>query len=558
VKHIKFLSLLFLVLPVALHAQVARGTVIERGSGAPIHGAFVRLLDAQGRQLAGVLTGLQGEFVFRAPPGKYSLRADRIGHQTANSAPFDLIVGETSTFKLALEVAALRLPEISVRGDQRCVGRPEGSKQTAEVWAEARKALEVAAWVEAGGATFRTRSFERNLDLELQDVTQIQQRFGVSAGKRAYRSAPADSLALRGYVQDRDSTTFLYGPDAELLLSNTFLAQHCFRLERRNDRPGLIGLSFQPISGRRLPDIQGTLWLDEKSAELRFIEYGYTNRDHYLDRRYAGGRTDFERLPNGAWIVRRWYIRGPRLARIADTGEIRVIGTHEEGGEVLDAQIMGDPTVTTLVQRVSIEGIAFDSILGRPLEGARVYLSGTPFTTFAGVAGLFRMDSIPAGTYYIAFSHVRTDSLPSYPPPQRIQADSAVTRVNVATPAVQRLIDLHCPKGFPVMPGAGEDSVPALRGVVYGVVSRPSEPAEGVDVRVAWQRVFSPGGNHVRVRPLALETTTDTDGSYMICGVPVDTPIRVTVLQRNDVIKSDSVRVNFTRFKRHDIRLPPR
>lgn len=549
--------------PSIVQAQLARGTVVDASTGAPIHGAFVVLLNREGGRVAGMLTGAQGEFVFRAPTGRYSLRAERIGHSSATSAPFDLASEQTVSVRLQLEVAALRLKEISVRGEERCVGRPDVSLRTAEVWSEARKALEVTAFVERGAATFRSRSYQRDLDLDLKEVGAPEWKFSTTSGNRAFSAAPPDSLAKYGYVQSREGETFLYGPDAELLLSHSFLTQHCFRLERRNDRRGLLGLGFTQVRGRELPDIAGVLWLDEQTGALRFIEYGFTNLDHYADRRYAGGRTEFEQLPNGAWIVRRWYIRAPRLARTTG-GTIRVIGTHEEGGEVLDAELADQPTAT-LVPRVSVEGFAFDSIRWRPLEGARVYLSGTPFKTVAGTAGKFQMDSIPAGSYYLAFAHPLMDSLPVYPAPRQIQLDSAVTRVDVAFPSLDGILAEQCPRGDSIRSiKAPQDTVNARRALLFGKVTQATGVQDTFRVRASWTEYTSASGrqevtlDQIQVRPVVTEVTTDANGNYTLCDLPTDLPIRVEVVFGKLGLMRDTVRINATRLARHDIRLSRR
>src|SRR5262249_21306643 len=132
--------------------------------------------------------------------------------------------------------------------------------------------------------------------------------FGEFQGKAAFSAVSADSLVEKGFVRTTGDDAVFYGPDAYVLTAPAFLSQHCFRLERRKDRPNLLGLGFEPVRGRRLPDIEGALWLDEQTGALRFIEYGFTNLTDRFDRQIAGGRTDFEQLANGAWIVRAWEL----------------------------------------------------------------------------------------------------------------------------------------------------------------------------------------------------------------------------------------------------------
>ena len=543
-----------------LAAQVATGVVTDESTGAPIRGAFVLLLNEQGKRIAGVLSGERGEFVFRAPAGRYTLRAERIGHTTRTLPAFSLEPFQTQTFAITLGVAALRLREISVRGEDRCTNRPDGSRATAEVWAEARKALAVAAWVQSGPAMFQTRAYETDLDLNLKAIAPPKYRFGNAAGKQAYHAIDPDTLARFGYVRSRNGETYLYGPDADLLLSNSFLTQHCFKLERRSDRRGLIGLSFEPIRGRRLPDIEGTLWLDESTAELRFIEYGYTGVEGWDDRRYSGGRTEFQQLPNGAWVVRRWYVRAPNLQRTNVSRALRIIGTHEEGGEIMAARVASDDAA--MISRHAVRGIVFDSIRGITLEGARVYLSGTQFTARSGAGGRFVLDSVPRGEYLIAFEHPRLDSLPAYPHPVAVTVDSTTRPVELATPSLKSIISERCTKEqLKLALEATRDTTVRSRGLLYGNVSSVLGPVTGAHVEVSWQLISAGSGvggvelNRISATPLRFETETDERGNYTLCGMATDRRLVFTVRNGGRILQRDTIAFWHHGLRRQDILL---
>src|SRR5690606_981255 len=87
-----------------------------------------------------------------------------------------------------------------------------------------------------------------------------------------------DTLADHGFVRDMDGTVIFYAPDAEVLLSDAFLNTHCFGLrETTAQGEDRVGLTFEPVPGRRVPDVRGVLWLDTEGARLRSIEYQYVN-----------------------------------------------------------------------------------------------------------------------------------------------------------------------------------------------------------------------------------------------------------------------------------------
>src|SRR6185369_5213067 len=140
-----WLAGLFVFGPAALHAQVVQGKVVD-SLGTPMRGAFVALLDAGGKQLGAVLAGERVEFTFRVAPGKYALRAKQIGHTTTTLPPFLVTADRPVVLDIKMEVVALHIGELSVSASSRCSRRPDGSAQTAAVWAEVRKALNVAAW----------------------------------------------------------------------------------------------------------------------------------------------------------------------------------------------------------------------------------------------------------------------------------------------------------------------------------------------------------------------------------------------------------------------------
>jgi hypothetical protein len=99
-----------------------------------------------------------------------------------------------------------------------------------------------------------------------------------------------------------------------------------------------VALGFEPVRGTRTVGIAGTMWLDRETGEVRVVEYAY--RDPAGSIPDGGrGRVEFFRLPTGAPIVSRWWIRMPtalQLPGVGAPGTIRVTSLQEEGGIVLD------------------------------------------------------------------------------------------------------------------------------------------------------------------------------------------------------------------------------
>lgn len=68
------------------------------------------------------------------------------------------------------------------------------------------------------------------------------------------------------------------------------------------------------MSGRTTPDVEGTIWLDAKTFELRLVEFQFMQLPRATITRGIGGEVRFAHLPSSAWIVDRWFIRMPRYS----------------------------------------------------------------------------------------------------------------------------------------------------------------------------------------------------------------------------------------------------
>ncbi len=178
-----------------------------------------------------------------------------------------------------------------------------------------------------------------------------------------------------------------------------------------------MGLAFEPFQATKRTDIQGTLWLDRETATLRFLEYGYVWDEYPNARGVARGRVDFEGLPDGAWIVRKWWIRMPRLSLLQSLGQagrsgVYVSGIRESGGQVDQISTLDGRRVDR-VETGTVEGVVWDSTESRPLEGAEVYLSGTSHSKVTNSEGYFRLATVPEGHFLLAFGHPRLDAMVS-------------------------------------------------------------------------------------------------------------------------------------------------
>ena len=439
-----------------LGAQAVSGVFIEEGSDQPVAGAVVVLLDHGGAVVRSTLTDEDGAFrLVAGAPGDYRLRGERIGYASAMSPPLTLDGSAERTYHLVAPATAVELVGVTARVDRRegaCRVRPEEGLQVHTLWEEARKALHAAAVARKQEALqYEVTIYERMLEprrLTVQSESR-RSRSEYAAHPFATRLAP-EKLSEDGYVQTVGQDTIFHAPDADVLLSAEFLDDHCLSMqEPPRDRPGLVGVAFQPLGDRTQTDIRGVLWLDAATAELRTLDFHYTRLPWTIPEEKLGGHVEFERLPNRLWIVRRWWIRMPEV-RVTARPESRLpggklayrqeslVGIKEQGGEVTDVTSRQHRLYAT--SRATLTGVVWDSTRAAPLPGATVYISGTQHSARADADGRFALPDLPAGVYTLGFMHDRLSRLNVLPAPMQVEI-SAGEPVDVVL-AVPHVADL--------------------------------------------------------------------------------------------------------------------
>lgn len=334
-----------------LAAQVVTGQVVEATTAAPVGEGFVVLLDERGREVARTLTPADGRFALTAPrAGGYRLRSERIGYVAFVAPQFVLEAGQILTHQLTVTALAVQLAAVEVTGRTTCRVDPDRAPTTAAVWGEVRKALAAAVWTERQQTyRYRTIAFTREWDESRREIRAQVSDTLFGHARAPFASVPAADLARHGYIVVEAESIAYYGLDAVVVQDSVFLASHCFGLLRRSlDGAPQVGLSFEPEPRRRLPDVRGVLWLDEGSAELRALEFSYTRVPEGVIDERIGGTVEFLRLPSGAWIIRRWELRMPRLAAQMFTSpsggmtqrRVNVRGFRDGGGEVLEIRAL--------------------------------------------------------------------------------------------------------------------------------------------------------------------------------------------------------------------------
>jgi Carboxypeptidase regulatory-like domain len=544
VRYLLLALALLLIRPLDGSAQAIRGSLVEAGSGAPVEGAAVLLLDEAGDRLAWVLTDAAGRYQFVLESGgRYRLSAERIGHAGATSDILEVQPGETLRYRMELAFEAITLAEIRVEGSRRCEIRPAEGVATARVWDEARKALDATAGTARNELYgFVLRRFRRELDRSARRVLEETSSVDRRTLSQPFRSRPAAELLEDGFVR-RDGEDWIYdAPDAEVLLSDLFLDTHCMRLvEAEDGTDESIGLAFEPVGDRDVPDIEGTLWLDRSSGRLLSLEYQYVNLDTRISSDRLGGEMRFLGLPDGTWIVRQWSIRMPvfmtdfestRGRGIEGRSTVEMTGIIEEGGSV---ERITDQQGRIVLERSagSLTGVVLDSLRAAPAEGTFIRVESTGEEAITGADGRFRFGGLSDGVHRLSVLHPLLDSLGAEASSVEVEVQAGtITTAQFRAPFVDEAIEIACPR------------LATETGVVTGRVLGPLGARAGYTVRAIWPDFGRSALGQLTMREGGVELTTKSRGRFRICGVPWERPVTLTAVLPDGRSRTVEVSVN--------------
>ena len=539
----------FALSPVLLHAQVIRGRLVTADSTRGLSGVIVTLSDA-GKGAARTLSGSDGGFILRANgAGSYHVRALRIGFMPEDFGPFNVGASDTLRVILAVRDRPVSLQAVTVSDRTRCEQPGEGGTATLALWEEARKALLTTVLTRTALVpTVTIANYERVTDPTSQRQRSLRVREQKGASQRPYVSPlPPEEYAARGYVEFADDGSRVYrAPDADVLLSDSFSSTHCFSAVA-GTTPGLVGLAFRPSDDRaERTDVEGTLWIDRASNALRTLEFHYTGPR--MTAGTAGGNIAFTGISAGAWFITRWELSAPRLVTIKayrnggaldgrgiagprSSERDSIADMWRIGGRVLtvvfpDGQQWSNPIGRVTGQVVSPRGNA-------PVASAHVALAGTSYSAVTDASGNFTIPRVLPGVYSVeARSQVLATTGFDEPSAAEVTvSDTGASNVIIQMASAARVISKVC--GIP-------DSLGAIAGTV---TDEGYDPAKNATVKARWFGGFSThGGASLTAQELFVTTTTNAEGMFRICGVPLDQAVRVSATQPG--MRSPTVTVN--------------
>jgi protocatechuate 3,4-dioxygenase beta subunit len=164
-------------------------------------------------------------------------------------------------------------------------------------------------------------------------------------------------------------------------------------------------------------------------------------------------------------------------------------------------------------QAVTVRGVAWDSLHGRPLAGALVAV-GTR-TTSADSLGRFTLTEVQPGTYRVTAQHDAIDRLGMSAIGAQARVSDGSDVVRVAIPSFSGLWKLAC----------GQKPPSLDTGFVFGTVRSKRRFTPPV-VSVSWVDLVA-SGTKVSQKLRTIEVDADSLGNFTLCGVPTSTGLTI-------------------------------
>ncbi len=207
-----------------------------------------------------------------------------------------------------------------------------------------------------------------------------------------------------------------------------------------------------------------------------------------------------------------------------------------------DASAQSRPAATAVV---SVRGVVFDSLRGRPVSRALIEFADLPHTTLSDADGRFRIDSVPAGAHRLTFSAPSLDSLGlfAFASDVNVRAGSDA-QLELSTPSFRTMYARLC---------APTDQPPRDSAIVFGAVRDAASglTVKGARVAFTWAAAVA-SANDVKLE-VVRETRTSADGSYGVCGLPATQAMRAQANSETAASSPADLRLDDTRIMRVDL-----
>ena len=403
-----------LLLARPLSAQTFHGTVRDSATHQPVIGAVFMVLDSAGIVLARRMTDERGAYRVSVTGNARWVRAVRIGF-----FPREIRM-PASGGDLSLDFAMLPMPTmlsaVTVRDESNCPRRSDRAAALG-LWEQVRAGLLATVVArESNPANVRLLEFERQMSDRDDEVVSLTVSADSATGTaKSFDSAhSAKDFVQYGFSHDSAGSRLLFGPDAEVLLDDSFASAYCFQLAAPvRSRPNQVGLAFAAANhpGGRV-DIDGTLWVDTAARALKEIEYRYRGLPGRADALRSGGQISFYQSTNGSVMIDRWTIRSASAVRKVNLMNGRLIESvrmipHEAGGELASAVWPDGKTWHASLGTLRVHA----ERRGKPAAGYEISLPGTHYRATTDANGDAEIGDLIPGPYTVEVIEPRLAAL---------------------------------------------------------------------------------------------------------------------------------------------------
>ena len=287
------LAAIMALCPGALPAQAAFEVTIRvtSTSGEAVGTAYVGLLDAQERIVAGATTDAGGRAVVRVPrEGMYRIEVERLGYDTWRSEAREFLRDGPPVISVVVEARALAVEGVTAFGEGRCNTPIEDGPAIVRLVELSRELLGRVIETEARMPRYHARVIIEEPEsprarFQIYDTLTID----VTRGE----GAPApDELVRRGFIVPAPLEPWWAEPEyhavtPEVAVSRAFLESRCLGVAEHPDS-AWTGLTFRPLPDSEIYDVHGAIWLDTIQMHPARIESHWVGvRDFLWDHERA-------------------------------------------------------------------------------------------------------------------------------------------------------------------------------------------------------------------------------------------------------------------------------
>jgi len=388
----------------AARAQIARGTVRDADTGAPVAGVVVLALDSVATVRARSVVSAVGEYRVSTQRA-VKLRFVRIGYRPEERT-IPTPENGVATVDVTMRALSQLLAPVEVHANANCPRRPDATS-TFALWDQARAALLAAVVAREANPPRSVRVIYKRLrSLDDRVVEQLVQIDSAAVTARPFLAVlSSEDFARGGFARDSSGMRQYLAPYADVLLDDAFMSAHCFRSRDGGAaRPNQVGVAFETARRQRgRIDVDGVVWVDTAARTLVQIEFRYVGVPDAAERARAGGEIWFRQMANGLLIIDRWHIRSSGANERPGHDEFGTIPRAdgpitaiEYGGQVVEASWSDGLSWRAPLGRLVVHGV---DAAGREVKAFHLRLRGTNYAAHPNERGTAEISGLLPGPY---------------------------------------------------------------------------------------------------------------------------------------------------------------